>query len=197
MRYHLKVSTVDFLQSLQYLAPGRVKKDARAGSVDIGFRDGWVIFSVAGSKTQCFAIDAFWPGYATVDQAVILSFSKVRPTSETVDLVYENSRLKIERVSMPALWAETPEWITDMATEARLHEGPEETYAEIRNCVSGATCKNLWSELDISPDPKIRLCSVCGDRVELCVTAKDLQKAIALNKTVAIPISRLKRRRSG
>lgn len=195
MTHRLKISTIDFLKAIKSLAPGRIKKDGRSGSVDIGFHHGDVIFSTAGSKTRCFAIEANWPGYATVSKAVILSFKKVSPSSETVEIVYENGRLKIERLSMPALWAETPEWITDMATEARLHEGPEETYAEIRNCVSRSNCKNLWSELEPSPNSKIRNCSVCGNQVQLCLTARELQIAIAQNKTVAVPISRLKRRR--
>jgi hypothetical protein len=195
MKFHLRIETPAFLQAVRCLYPGRLRKDGRLGAVDIGFRAGWVIFSTAGSKSSCFAFDAFWPGYATVDKAVILSFKKVQPTSETVQICYENGRLKIERLSIPALWAETPEYITEMATEARLHEGPEDTYAEIRNCVSRSKCKNLWSELDLSPDSMIRSCSQCGNRVVLCVTAKELQKAIALDKTVAISISRLKRHR--
>lgn len=195
MTYRLKIATIDFLEAIKFLAPGRLRKDGRSGSVDIGFSHGDVIFSAAGSKTRCFAIEAYWPGYATVDKSIVLSFKKVKPSSQTVEIVYENGRLKIDRLGMPALWAETPEWITDMATEARLHEGPEETYAEIRNCVSRSNCKNLWSELDPSPDLKIRICAVCGNQVRLCLTARELQTAIAQNKTVAVPISRLKRRR--
>jgi hypothetical protein len=162
-------------------------------SVDIGLHQGSVIFSSAGSKTRCLAIEANWPGYASVKKAVLFSFLKVKPTSDILEISYENGRLTIERFGVAALWADTPEWITEMSTEARLMGESDEIYAEIRNCSSPANCKNLWSELLSTPDPTIRQCGVCKKNVYLCETARNLQRSIVANNAVAIPIRRIKK----
>ncbi|MBU3725739.1 MAG: hypothetical protein FGM18_09560 [Burkholderiaceae bacterium] len=162
------------------------------GKVDIGFVDGSVVFTTAGAKTRCVAIEANWPGYATLDKALLLSFLTAKPTKPHVEIQYENGKLKIERVSVAALWAETPEWITEMSSEARFFEGPEDRYAEIRNCGTRSVCKNLWADLTETPDPKIRHCGACHGEVHLCLNAKELQNAIAADKRVAIEIRKRK-----
>ena len=193
MRYSVKITTEEFLYAVNCLSPVHNKKLARSGVVDIGLHQGSVIFSSAGSKTRCLAIEANWPGYASVKKAVLFSFLKVKPTSDILEISYENGRLTIERFGVAALWADTPEWITEMSTEARLMGESDEIYAEIRNCSSPANCKNLWSELLSTPDPTIRQCGVCKKNVYLCETARNLQRSIVANNAVAIPIRRIKK----
>ncbi len=195
MRYTIKITTEEFLYAIARLSPVHNKKLPRSEVVDIGLHQGSVIFSTAGSKMRCVAIEANWPGYASVKKAILFSFLKVRPTTDILEISYENGRLTIERFGVAALWAETPEWITEMSTDARFLGESEEIYAEIRNCNLPQRCKNLWSELLITPDPNIRQCNLCEKNVYLCETATILQKFIAANNTVAIPIKRIKKRR--
>jgi len=186
--YRLTITTEEFLIAVRSLVPGRVTKAGRLGKVDIGFVHGSVVFSTAGAKTRCVAIEADWPGYATIDKALLLSFLTAKPTNKQVEIQYENGKLKIERVSVVALWAQTPDYITEMSTEARFFEGPEDIYAEVRNCGTRSICKNLWSHLTETPDPKIRHCEECEGKVYLCSNARELQSAIAADKRVAIEI---------
>ena len=69
---------------------------------------------------RCVAIEANWPGYASVKKAILFSFLKVRPTTDILEISYENGRLTIDQFGVAALWAETPEWITEMSTDARF-----------------------------------------------------------------------------
>jgi hypothetical protein len=195
LRYTIKITTEEFLYAIARLSPVHNKKLPRSGVVDIGLHQGSVIFSTAGSKMRCVAIEANWPGYASVKKAILFSFLKVRPTTDILEISYENGRLTIERFGVAALWAETPEWITEMSTNARFIGESEEIYAEIRNCNLPQRCKSLWSDLLTTPDPSIRQCNLCDTNVYLCETATILQKFIAANNTVAIPIKRIKKRR--
>ena len=195
MRYSVKITTEEFLYAVSCLSPVQNKKLARSGVVDISLRQGSVIFSSAGSQTRCLAIEANWPGYASIKKAVLFSFLKVKPTTDILEISYENGRLTIERFGVAALWADTPEWIAEMSTEARFMGESDEVYAEIRNCYLPHKCKKLWSELLTTPDPNIRQCNICEKNVTLCETATTLQKSIAANNTVAISIKRIKKRR--
>jgi hypothetical protein len=194
--YKLKITSEEFLIAIKGLTPGRLSKSSRLGKVDIGFLEGSVIFSTAGSKTRCVAVEANWPGYASIDKAVLVSFLTIKPTSTYVDIVYDASKIQIERLIVPAIWAETPEWITEMSTEARLFEGPDDLYAEIRNCGTRSNCLNLWGLLTETPDPKIRRCSRCDAHVHLCLSPRELEKAISSDKRVAITIKKRTPRRS-
>ena len=57
MRYAVNITTEEFLCPVSCLSPVHNKKLARSGVVDIGLHQSSVIFSSAGSKTRCLAIE--------------------------------------------------------------------------------------------------------------------------------------------
>jgi hypothetical protein len=60
--------------------------------------------------------------------------------------------------------------------------------ASIRNCVFAYQCTRTWDSLDKTSHRDVRFCGDCGREVHFCHDARSLNKAIALNRCVAIAV---------
>jgi hypothetical protein len=57
---------------------------------------------------------------------------------------------------------------------------------DMRNCVFGFKCSANWDDMKPADEQSVRHCSHCGENVYFVSTPDELNKAIELNRCVAI-----------
>ncbi len=134
----LSIKTAEFFAAIRQLLPKRLTTTVKSGTLYVGKSGEEAIFSRQGSQIRCPIIHGDWEGFAAVNIGIVAAFLKAPPTRESISLHYQSGRLKIDTLSMSAIWVSAPDWIATQAADAHL--------------------------MDVEAPPPLRYCPQCGKR---------------------------------
>ena len=171
MKLDLTLATKDFIQALKTVKPKLRSAAKKAGSLDISFINGEVVFCVGGTMTRVPA-KGHWAGLVETPFLTLLSFIQVPPAGDTVKLEFDGDKFKIGSFRFKATWQNVSDQIAEIKNEIHLNELDKKAELKKHYCPNCGTKTgipqpetptDLFEGLNAEPRPlRNYQCSKCG-----------------------------------
>ncbi len=161
MDFWLELPTKDFIQALKTVKPRLRSVAKKAGTLDISFINGEVIFCVGGAMTRVHA-KGHWAGVVEAPFLTMLTFIQVPPASDNVKLEFDGEKFKIGSFRCKASWLNVSDQIAEIKNEIHLNELDKKTELKKLYCPNCGTRTgipqpetptDLFESLNTEPKP--------------------------------------------